>query len=84
MRLERQSSEKYLQTFEARFEPARRDDLTPGAERLIGRQRKWQYVWLIEDGPFAGQWACALISPGKPAPFAWAPESDLRRATGDD
>jgi hypothetical protein len=77
MRLARQSSEKYLQTFKARFEPSCRDDLRPGAERLIGRQRKWQYVWVIEDGPCSGQWACALISP-EPAPFAWAPESDLK------
>lgn len=69
----------YLESFEAVFSPRVVSDLQPGADLLVGERCEWQASWIIEDGPYAGEWACALVSP-RPAPFAWVPESDLRLA----
>lgn len=60
----------------AAYCPKQRDDLVPGASDLIGKAAVWERAFLIEDGPYAGEWAWSLVAP-RPAPFAWAPESDL-------
>jgi hypothetical protein len=68
--------------FVATFEPVRRDDLRDNAADWIGRRLTWQRMWLIEDGPYAGQWACSPYD-GKtfePTPFSWVPECDLSNA----
>ena len=72
--------------FTAVFSPARIDDLKPGAAELIGKRLRWSKGWIIEDGPYAHQWACPLIedSGAWSAPFAWAPECDLTRIESGD
>jgi hypothetical protein len=67
--------------FTAVFSPARRDDLQDGAAALIGKRLSYQAAWIIEDGPYAGQWACSvlngLVAGDRSWSFAWAPLSDL-------
>lgn len=66
-----------FQTITAEYRPVRTEDLVPGAEEFIGQVAEWQAVWIIEDGPYAGQWAMAHR--GDPGwPFAWVPLCDLR------
>jgi hypothetical protein len=71
--------------FRAVFAPRNENDLVSGASDFVGHVGLWERAWLVEDGPFDGEWACALLEP-RPAPFAWAPESDLRRIeeSGED
>ena len=62
------------------FSPDRRDDLVPEAADWIGCRLVWQASWLIEDGPYEGQWAMCIVRPGfmNPLPpFAWVPLCDL-------
>lgn len=66
---------KQFDIFEARFKPARTDDLKPDAAALIGQTIQWQASYRIDEGPYVGDWACAPIE--RPAPFAWAPLRDL-------
>jgi len=61
--------------FTAFFEPQRTDDLVDGAEQWIGSLLRWQAAYLIEDGPYEGEWACTAWD--AKTPFAWAPFSDL-------
>lgn len=67
---------EFLEKVEAAFAPARRDDLAPEAQEHIGRRLLWQAVWVIEDGPYEGQWAMAPLTPDFLG-FAWVPECDL-------
>lgn len=69
-------SEQYS-TFVAVFAPKRTDDLRYGSERWIGRMHEWRRLWIIEDGPYAGQWACEAADRSLLTPFAWVPECDL-------
>jgi len=74
--------------FPAEFQPRRRDDLTPQAAEWIGWAGIWQAAFLIEDGPYAGEFACVVklkrdgtYPGGRPYPpadaFAWVPQFDL-------
>jgi len=63
--------------FRATFQPLRRDDLKPDTAAWIGREIEWVAAWMVDDGPYAGQWAC-MPAPGSPTtPFVWVPECDL-------
>lgn len=69
-----------FEKFDAAFEPVRLDDLRDDASAWFGRVLTWQRMWLIENGPYEGQWACSAYD-GKSfaqTPFAWVPECDLR------
>jgi hypothetical protein len=63
------------------------DHLGPAAVDWVGWRGLWEASFLIEGGPFEGQWACVLHlkrdgtyskypHPGADA-FAWVPEEDL-------
>lgn len=70
------SSLKQLDSFTAVYQPIRTDDLKPEAVPFIGDRLEWQAVWIIDRGEeYAGQWACAVRSPGPK--FVWVPECDL-------
>jgi hypothetical protein len=58
----------------ATFQPGRTDDLRAGAREVIGYRGQWEAAWVIEDGPYEGQWA---MVPEEHLKFAWCPESDL-------
>lgn len=60
----------------AEFRPTRENDLAPGAAEWIGRRMRWQAMYVIEYGPFMGDWLMMPTLPPFP-PFAWAPSSDL-------
>lgn len=65
---------------EARFTPKRIDDLRAGAHQFIGEIAEFRALWVIEDGPYEGQWAMEVPrnwdarSGGE---FVWSPECDL-------
>jgi hypothetical protein len=68
-----------FQRVEATFHPRRTDDLRPGADAWIGWRGHWQALWVIEVGPYAGEWAMAMDEEGvELPPFAWVPSGDLR------
>lgn len=65
------------------FEPKRTDDLQNDAAQHIGKLYTWRAMWVIEDGPYEGEWAMGVdrmrvdrFSPE--IKFAWVPESDIR------
>lgn len=66
-----------LDRFVATFQPQRIADLRAGADAAIGFRTIWEACWLIEEGRYAGQWACMpeVIVPGHA--FAWAADGDL-------
>jgi len=74
-------------TVRARFSPKRIDDLIDGVIDWIGFEATWQALWIIEEGPYKGQWAMGvepkeatrLLEEGLILPFAWVPECDLER-----
>ncbi len=63
----------------ATYQPARRDDLKPGVAEWIGLYGEWCAAWIIDDGPYAGQYAMAVpdLAIGLRLPFGWVPECDL-------
>jgi hypothetical protein len=69
----------YGETFVATYRPAPR--WSPEIRKHDGHRCIWQRVWIIEAGPFVGQWACIPLRYGLPASeniaLAWAPESEL-------
>lgn len=71
---------EHLAPFAATFDPARADDLAPGVVEWIGWRGEWQASWLIQEGPYEGDWHCMTL-PGQEGPppdvFVWAPSSDL-------
>lgn len=64
------------------FDPARRDDLIPEAQALIGRVCDWRYLWVVEEtelgGAYSGERAYAPDEDTSPTPYLVVPESDLR------
>lgn len=68
----------YLEQFRGVFLPRNVDNLTPSAQALIGKELTWLPAWIIEEGPYQGQWALQMVDP-VPAPFGWAPEEDVKR-----
>lgn len=67
----------------ATFQPQRTDDLKHGIAEWIGYRGIMQAMWIIEEGPYAGQWVFgpALEEMKKPdyvcVPWGWIAESDL-------
>lgn len=72
MRVERQ-----FQRVEAVFQPRETGNLVAGADALVGQRFEWMAAWVIESGPYEGEWAMQFMGPGT-APFAWAPSGDLQ------
>jgi hypothetical protein len=69
---------KQFEVIEATFKPKRIDDLVEGSEAWIGRRTQWQAAWILEDGPYNGEWAMTPHGDDRfKAPFAWVPLSDL-------
>jgi len=66
---------KIYQKVIATFKPARTDDLINEAEHLIGFKGEFIASWIIEDGPYTGQWAMATPREFKDA--IWVPLCDL-------
>lgn len=69
-----------LQPFDritATFTPRRTDDLKPGAHAFIGTTIEWEVAWIIEEGPYEGEWAMVPAHYATRPPFAWAPSGDL-------
>lgn len=80
--------------FPAEFQPRRRDDLSPAAAEWIGWAGIWEAAFLIDEGPYSGEFACTVklkrdgtYSGGRPYPpaeaFAWVPQFDLLLPTID-
>lgn len=61
------------------FRPKRTDDLQPGCEEFVGRSGEFQAVWVIEDGPYEGQFAMWVPKDWnfEGFPAVWVPECDL-------
>lgn len=60
------------------FSPRRTDDLIPAAEAWIGRKAVWEAYFVIEKGPYKGEWAMVLEGTDRlEAPFAYVPLGDL-------
>lgn len=72
-----------FETFTATLRPA--DAVRGEAERFIGRTFAWQKSWVIERGPYVGQWACLAVDEnGMGAANGmswWVPECDLQEAS---
>lgn len=66
----------FLEQVQATFAPARIDDLRSGLAESIGCRTTWQAAWMIEDGPYTGQWAMMPLPPGDLV-VGWVPECDL-------
>ena len=69
-----------FETVTATFQPKVLNTLRPGCELWIGKSGKWTASWIIEDGPYAGQWAMGvhvLDETWRYFPAAWTPEEDL-------
>lgn len=59
----------------ATFQPTRADDLHNGAREYVGWRGAWEAQWVIEDGPYAGQWA--MLPVDRSVSFGWVPLADL-------
>jgi hypothetical protein len=72
---------KNLQQFDqvvATFTPTRVDDLSTYALPWVGVTTKWSAGWLIDEGPYSGQFAMIpMNTPDGLAPMGWVPGSDL-------
>ena len=67
-----------FEVIEAKFKPMRTDDLVPGAFEWVGRKTRWQAAWILEDGPYEGDWAMTPHGDDRlSAVFAWVPLRDL-------
>lgn len=58
----------------ARFQPADRTTLKPEMVMLIGHTAEFDAGWLVDAGPYKGQWA--MVSEFL-RPAIWAPLCDL-------
>lgn len=65
-------SEKRFKKIKAKFIPKIIDTLLPENKKFIGKTLEFQYLWVVESGPYENQWA--LISKDIPG---WIPEEDL-------
>lgn len=62
----------------ATFAPKRTDNLVVGLSPFIGERLHFQAGYLLEEGPYAGEWAMApFVNEWKTFPTAWVPLSDL-------
>lgn len=60
----------------ATFAPANMLTLKPDAAKHIGQRFEWMAAWIIEGGPYDGQFAMQVQTIPCPS-FAWAPLCDL-------
>lgn len=60
------------------FHPINTKDLKPAALPFIGKAGVWQYLWIIEEGEYAGQWAMGPYNWPQLPPFTWASECDIK------
>lgn len=62
---------------EGTFNPVRTDDLVGSAKDFIGITFTWQAVWVVESGPYEGEWAMMPVDSEGKQLFGWTPESDI-------
>lgn len=69
---------------QATFRPVRTDTLASSAKAWIGWTGEWTVQWIIEDGPYTGQWSLnnwyPTVGIDTRLPMGWVPESDLELA----
>lgn len=65
---------KQYQKVKAVFAPKRTDDLQEGLGAYVGKTFEFTAAWIIEDGPYTGQWAFTGDLQFAPE---WVPECDL-------
>ena len=65
-------------TIAAEFRPRRTDNLRPGWLGWVGRPATWEAQFVLESGPYKGQWA--MVPQTEQPPPGWVPLSDLRAA----
>lgn len=69
------------QKVRAIFQPVRTDDLIPSALPLIGKEGVFMASYILDEGPYVGQFAMGIEDrTGEWSRFmaAWVPESDLK------
>ena len=60
------------------YNPKRTDDLKDEAKQYIGKRLLWRYMWEIEDGEYAGQYAMMPdYIAHKDMQMGWSPECDV-------
>lgn len=50
------------------FRPQRTDDLQYGGEKHIGKTYTFEACWVIDEGPYEGQWAFVPVDYTRDAP----------------
>jgi len=58
------------------FDPLNPSTLRAEVRQFIGKQYRWQALWQIDRGEFAGYWAMSNMT--DPAMHWWAPACDLK------
>lgn len=66
----------FLEEIEGDFMPRRRDDLRDSARPCIGQRVAFYAGWIIEAGPYQGQWAMVPRAPISGL-GTWVPRCDL-------
>ena len=61
---------------DATFKPKRGDDLQEGVRGFVGRRFRWRAAWMIEEGPYAGQFAWLPLD-NDARVIGWVPTEDL-------
>jgi hypothetical protein len=76
---------RQFDTTRATFRPTRTDDLRPGVELWIGCRLTWQAAYIMDEGPYEGEWAMMPLDHDLPVrfPAAWVPLCDLAIIDGD-
>lgn len=59
------------------FRPRRTDDLKPELRPMIGSVLWFQASWIIEEGPYTGDWAMTPLARYGDFPCGWVPLCDL-------
>lgn len=68
----RLGGKKYI----AIYNPKNLETLRPEMTELIGQKATFKPLWIIEDGPFVGQWAFEVVPEWSKFNY-WIPEIDL-------
>jgi len=58
------------------FRPRKKDDLKPWAKDLIGLVFEWEAMWIIESGPYKGEWAM-IPRDNTQLSYGWVPSDDI-------
>ena len=60
------------------FKPQKKETLRGEATPFIGKPLKFMAMWIIEDGPYEGQWAFQpRTMDDKRVPMGWVPQEDI-------